>query len=59
MSDETVAFLSDLASKLKAGTLANRPAAGNSGNFYATTDQSPNHLYYDNGSSWVDIGAFS
>lgn len=59
MSDETVAFLSDLDSKLSAGALAARPAAGNSGNFYVTTDQSPNHLYYDNGTSWVDIGAFS
>ncbi len=41
---------------LMRGTMAARPAAGTEGRFYASTDETPNTLYRDNGASWDAIG---
>lgn len=38
------------------GTLSSRPAAGTAGRFFIQTDASPQHLFMDTGSAWVDIG---
>src|SRR5580765_110919 len=44
------------------GALASRPASapgtpGKTGRLFATTDQSPNRLFYDYGTGWFDVGA--
>lgn len=44
------------------GALASRPvstagAPGKTGRLFATTDQSPNRLFYDYGTGWFDVGA--
>jgi hypothetical protein len=44
---------------IKSDVIANIPAAGNEGNLFASTDETPPTLYRDNGSSWdaiADLG---
>lgn len=41
---------------LPGGPIASRPAAGNAGAFWVASDEA-NRLYFDNGSTWVQIGA--
>lgn len=41
------------------GTLAVRPAAGIEGRIYETTDETPHKVYFDNGTTWDEIGALT
>ncbi len=53
-------ILEDKTAVFQIGTLAARPTAGatNSKSFWLTNDQSPNVLYYSNGTAWVALNAF-
>jgi hypothetical protein len=41
------------------GPIASRPAFGTQGRLYASTDETPNGLYYDTGSAWFKIGSLA
>lgn len=42
---------------VKKGIIANRPAAGTSGRWFLSTDETPPTLYYDTGTQWTQVGA--
>ena len=54
-----VAGMEALAAMFGQGTLASRPAAAKQGRFYMATDQTPQLLFYDTGSSWIQVGSLA
>lgn len=51
------ALLTGVNNTFLSGTLASRPAFGTSGAFYFATDQGGGTLYFDTGTSWLQVGA--
>lgn len=52
-----VAQVEALAAMFGQGPIANRPSPGKQGRIYASSDESPRKVYYDDGSTWFEVGA--
>lgn len=54
---QVVAFANSNAALYDSGTIGSRPAAGKAGRFYRSTNETPNVIYLDTGSDWLNVSA--